>query len=69
MEKEFNVEIMSFINITETEGAWATDDYVALLSMMGLPEDQLVGISEQDLKEMCLMSFRVPRKIAAVKVQ
>ena len=57
MEKEFNVEIMSYINITETEGAWATDDYVALLSMMGLPEDQLVGISEQDLKEMCLMSF------------
>lgn len=57
MNKEFNVEILSFINISKIENAWITDDYIALLSMMDIDEDELSGMSESELKEMCLMSL------------
>jgi hypothetical protein len=54
---EFNVEILSFLKISEIENAWMADDYKALLSMMDIGEDDLGGMSESELKEMCLMSF------------
>ncbi len=57
MDNEFNIEISSFLKISEIENAWIADDYKALLSMMGLVEDELAGMSESDLIEMCLMSF------------
>ena len=57
MNKEFNVDILSFMKIAEIENAWMADDYIALLSMMGILEDELGGMSESELKEMCLMSF------------
>jgi hypothetical protein len=57
MNKEFNVEILSFLKISEIENAWKADDYTALLSMMDIAEDELGGMSESELKEMCLMSL------------
>lgn len=57
MSKEFRVEILSFLKISEMENAWTTDDYRALLSMMDIDQDDLSGMSESDLKEMCLMSL------------
>lgn len=57
MNKEFNVEILSFLKISEIENAWMADDYKALLSMMDIGEDELDGMGESDLREMCLMSL------------
>ena len=57
MNNEFNVEILSFAEISEIENAWKADDYIALLSMMDIAEDELGGMSEAELKEMCLMSL------------
>lgn len=57
MNNEFNVEIVSFQKISEIENSWVADDYVALLSMMDMDEDELSGMSESELKEMCLMSL------------
>jgi hypothetical protein len=34
MNYEFNVEILTFVKISEIENAWLADDYKALLSMM-----------------------------------
>ena len=57
MNKEFKVEILSFLKISEIEHAWMADDYKALLSMMDIGEDELGGMSGSDLEEMCLMSL------------
>lgn len=57
MEKEFNVEIVSFKKISDIKNAWLADDYKALLSMMDIEEDELGGMSESELEEMCLMSL------------
>jgi len=57
MNKEFNVEILSFLKISEIENAWVADDYKELLSMIDIGEDDLVGMGEAELKEMCLMSL------------
>ncbi|KJR98929.1 MAG: hypothetical protein VR65_18570 [Desulfobulbaceae bacterium BRH_c16a] len=57
MNKEFNVEILSFSKISEIDNAWTAEDYKALLSMMDIGEDDLGGMSESELKEMCLMSL------------
>lgn len=57
MNKNFNVEILSFLKISEIENAWMADDYKALLSMMDIDEDELGGLSESEIKEMCLMSL------------
>lgn len=57
MNKEFNVEILSLMKISEIENAWMADDYKKLLSMMDMGEDELGGMNESELKEMCLMSL------------
>jgi hypothetical protein len=57
MNNEFNVEISTLVKISEIENAWTADDYKALLSMMDIVEDDLGGMSQSDLKEMCLMSL------------
>ena len=57
MNKEFHVEILSFVKISEIENAWMADDYKKLLSMMDIGEDELGGLSESELQEMCLMSL------------
>jgi len=57
MNKEFNVEILSLVKISEIENAWIADDYKALLSMMDIAEDEVSGMNESELKEMCLMSL------------
>jgi len=57
MNKVFNVEISTFVKIYGIENDWVADDYKELLSMMGIAEDELGGMSQSDLKEMCLMSL------------
>jgi len=57
MKNDFNVEILTFNKVSEIENAWIEDDYKVLLSMMDIVEDELVGMSKTDLKEMCLMSL------------
>ena len=57
MSNEFNVEILTSLKISEIENAWMADDYKALLSMMDIAEDELGGMSQSELKEMCLMSL------------
>ena len=57
MNDEFNIKILTFVKISEIENAWMTDDYKALLSMMDIAEDELGGMIQSDLKEMCLMSL------------
>jgi hypothetical protein len=57
MEKEFKVDVLSFAKISEIKNAWVTDDYIALLAMMDIAEDELSGMNESELHEMCLMSL------------
>ena len=57
MEKKFNVEIVSFKKIDKIENAWSSDDYRALLLMMGMDEEDVASIQPHELKEMCLMSL------------
>jgi hypothetical protein len=57
MNNEFHVEVLSFVKISEIENAWISDDYKELLSMMDISEDELGGMNQSDLKEMCLMSL------------
>lgn len=57
MSKDFNVEILSFMKISEIENVWMTDDYKSLLSMMDIDEDELGGMTESEIQEMCLMSL------------
>ncbi len=56
MKKEFNVSLVSFEKISQTEGAWSADDYKNLLALMEF-EDDLESMSDSDLKEMCMMSL------------
>ncbi|TKB07035.1 hypothetical protein [Desulforhopalus sp. IMCC35007] len=57
MNKEFTVSVVSFVKISEIENSWKTEDYKALLSMMDMDEDDLGGMTDAEVKEMCLMSF------------
>jgi hypothetical protein len=57
MNKEFNVSVVSFVKISEIENSWKTEDYKALLSMMDIDEDELGGMTEAEVREMCLMSL------------
>jgi hypothetical protein len=57
MSYEFNVKISTFVKISGIENDWMADDYKALLSMMDIAEDELGGMSQSELKEMCLMSL------------
>jgi len=57
MNKEFTVEISSFLKISLIANTWTTDDYKALLSMVDIVGDELSGMGQAELKEMCLMSF------------
>jgi hypothetical protein len=57
MSKEFNIDISSFLKISKIENAWTTNDYKELLAMIDIAEEDLGGMGESELKEMCLMSL------------
>lgn len=57
MNKKFNVDIVSFKKISKIDNAWNSEDYKALLSMMDIEEDELAGMNDTELLEMCLMSL------------
>ncbi|BBP43409.1 hypothetical protein [Thiosulfativibrio zosterae] len=56
MNVKMNVEMTAFKNVFRIENAWTNQDYHAILALMEF-EDDLVGLSAADLKEMCLMSL------------
>ncbi|GAA3982859.1 hypothetical protein [Hymenobacter antarcticus] len=63
---KFTVERLTFATLTELPNTWQNQDYKALLVKMNY--DNPDGISEAELKEMCLMSFTdlEPREAAEV---
>jgi len=62
----FTVERLTFSSLTELPDSWQNADYKALLQKMNY--DGVDGVSEAELKEMCLMSFTdlEPREAAEV---
>jgi hypothetical protein len=56
MKKKFNIDILSFKKISNIENTWTSNDYKALLVLMEF-EDGLESISDNDLREMCMMSL------------
>ena len=65
-QAKFTVERLSFATLTELPNSWQNKDYKALLEKMNY--DNPDGISEAELKEMCLMSFTdlEPREAAEI---
>ena len=63
---KFTVERLTFATLTELPNTWQNQDYKALLVKMNY--DNPDGISEAELKDMCLMSFTdlEPREAAEV---
>ena len=63
---KFTVERLSFATLTELPNSWQNTDYKALLEKMNY--DNPDGISEAELKDMCLMSFTdlEPREAAEI---
>jgi len=65
-QAKFTVERLTFATLTELPNSWQNKDYKALLEKMNY--DNPDGISEAELKEMCLMSFPdlEPREAAEI---
>jgi len=65
-QAKFTVERLTFATLTELPNSWQNKDYKALLEKMNY--DNPDGISEAELKEMCLMSFTdlEPREAAEI---
>jgi hypothetical protein len=65
-QAKFTVERLTFTTLTELPNSWQNKDYKALLEKMNY--DNPDGISEAELKEMCLMSFTdlEPREAAEI---
>jgi hypothetical protein len=56
MKNLFQVQLSSFSNLREIDGAWAPEDFAALLDAMEYGDQ--TGMSAEDLREMCLMSMQ-----------
>lgn len=56
MDNRYQVQLVSFVNIREIEGARTARDYAALLEAMEYGDQS--GMSDGDLREMCLMSLQ-----------
>jgi len=56
MENRFQVRVVHFSNLLEIEGARTTRDYLALLEAMEFGDT--AGLSDADLRDMCLMSLQ-----------
>lgn len=57
MSTEFNIEIVALQKINQIDNAWSEKDFKALLAIFDIDEASLNGMSEAELKEMCLMSL------------
>jgi len=66
MGHDFHVEILSFSNLQEIDGAWTPVDFAALLDETEFGDRS--EIAEADLREMCIMSLQDldPEKAAYV---
>jgi hypothetical protein len=56
MKNIFHVQLLSFSNLTEIEGAWTPADYSRLLETMEFGD--LSEVDGDDLREMCIMSLQ-----------
>jgi len=56
MVNSFHVEVLRFTNILEIEGARTTDHYSSLLDALEFGDQS--GLSDDDKREMCLMSLQ-----------
>lgn len=56
MDHNFHVEILSFQNLREIDGAWTTGDFAALLDAMEFGDRSEIG--DADMREMCIMSLQ-----------
>lgn len=56
MTANFLVELLSFSNLREIEGARTSNDFAALLDAMEYGDQS--AMTEEDLREMCLMSLQ-----------
>ena len=56
MTPKFHVRVLSFSNLLEIEGARTAAQYAALLDAMEFGDR--AGLSDDDLREMCLMSMQ-----------
>ena len=56
MKNVFQVRLLGFSNLLEIEGAWAANDFVALLEAMEYGD--VSRMSDAELREMCIMSLQ-----------
>ena len=56
MANSFNVQVLSFSNILEIDGARTPDNYAALLDALEYGDQ--TGMSDDEKREMCLMSLQ-----------
>lgn len=55
MTRKFDIEIVEYKKISSIQNAWTTQDYTAILELM--ENDDVAGMSDSDIKEMCLMAL------------
>lgn len=56
MNNSFHVQLLTFSNLLEIEGAWTNGDFETLLDHMEFGDRS--GLSDDELREMCLMSLQ-----------
>ncbi len=55
MTHKFDVEVIDYKKVSSIKDAWNTQDYTAILELMD--NDDVAGMSDSDIKEMCMMSL------------
>ena len=55
MIRKFDIEIVDYKKTSSIENAWNTKDYTAILESM--ENDDVAGMSNSDIKEMCMMAL------------
>ncbi len=55
MIRKFDLEIVDYKKVSSIQNAWNTQDYTALLELM--ENDDVAGMSDSDIKEMCMMAL------------
>jgi hypothetical protein len=55
MTRKFDLEVIDYKKVSSIKEAWNTQDYTAILELMD--NDDVAGMSDSDIKEMCMMSL------------
>jgi len=67
MQAQFTIQVSSFQKINNIPNAWSNDNYLQLMTLMGLNDD-LDGMDSVELREMCMMSLNDLGPIEAAKI-